>query len=115
MTILAVEQYATVLQLGSVAESDDLLLEQVKLFTPRSRFLILSLKDVFLNTFLIGDIINAYNHFAGYYRGQVHRMAIVDAGDAARRVFDLTRLSTKIPVYPTLGDALHDLPAGPIP
>ena len=115
MAILSVEQYATILLLNSVSESDDLLLEQVKIFTPRSRFLILSIKDVFLNTFLIGDIINSYNHFSNHYRGQVHRMAMVNVSDSARRVFELTKLTDKIPVYSTVDEALRSLPAGPVP
>lgn len=110
MAILAIDHHALVISLKSVSESDDLLLEEMKEFIPRSRFIILNIEYILFSTLLIGEIINAYNLFKEHWDGKAHQMAIIHPDESAQRVFKLSRLSDTIPVYNTVEDALKALP-----
>ena len=110
MAILKLENSAVVLTLRAVPETDELLVEQVRDIIRESRFIILNIKGITFTTILIGDIINVLNLFEEHWKDQSHRMMFVQADPSAKRIFDLTKLSKKIPVYDSVDDAIEDLP-----
>ena len=110
MAILNLENSALVLTLKAISESDDMLGEQVRDLIPRSRFIIFNIKGILFTTILIGDIINVLNLFEEHWKDQLHKMMFVQADPTAKRIFDLTKLSKKIPVYDSVDKAIEDLP-----
>lgn len=113
MAILNVDQSAVILTLKAISDSDEFLLEQIKKFIPESRFIILNIRDIFFTTVLLGDIINAFNLFNEHWEDQIHKMVIVQADESAKRIFTLTHLSEKIPVFDSVEEALQKLPLSP--
>lgn len=110
MAILKLENTALVLSLRAVTESDEILMDQVRDMIPLSRFIIFNIKGITFTTILIGDIINVLNLFEEHWKDQSHRMMFVQADPSAVRIFDLTKLSNKIPVYESVDKAIEDLP-----
>lgn len=110
MAILKLENTALVLSLRAVTESDEILMDQVRHMIPLSRFIIFNIKGITFTTILIGDIINVLNFFDEHWKDQSHRMMFVQADPSAVRIFDLTKLSNKIPVYESVDKAIEDLP-----
>lgn len=110
MAILKLENSAVVLTLRAVPDTDDLLVEQVRDIIRESRFIIFNIKGITFTTILIGDIINVLNLFEEHWKDRSHRMMFVQADPTAKRIFDLTKLSKKIPVYDSVDDAIGDLP-----
>lgn len=110
MAILKLENSALVLSLRAVSESDDMLVEKVRDMIPLSRFIIFNIKGITFTTILIGDIINVLNLFEEHWKDQTHKMMFVQADPSAVRIFDLTKLSKKIPVYESVDHAIDDLP-----
>lgn len=110
MAILQLRQSAVVISLDAVDDSEGVLLDQVRDILPQSRFLVLNIRGVMFTTILIGDIINVYNLFEEHWKDKAHRMVMVHPDPSAKRIFDLTKLTKKIPIYDNVDDALDDLP-----
>ncbi len=110
MAILDLENTALVLSLRTVSESEDILVDQVREMIPLSRFIILNIKGIFFTSLLIGDIINVFHLFEEHWKDQSHRMVFVQADPSAKRIFDMTKLTKKIPVYDSVDKAIEDLP-----
>ena len=110
MAVLNLENSALVLSLISVSESDEILVDQVREMIPLSRFIILNIKGILFTTILIGEIITVLNLFEEHWKDQFHKMMFVQPDPSAKRIFDLTKLSNKIPIYDSVDKALEDLP-----
>lgn len=80
--------------------------EQARAYLATCPYLLLDVRGVQFNSMMIGEIVNLYSAFSNLWQGRTHRLALVNADDFSRRVFETTHLTERIPVYASLDEAL---------
>ncbi len=106
MKVLSVKQSCMVLKVSDLGPSTTPLVEQARAFIQATPFVVLDVEGVHFSSMLLGEVVNLYVEFSGHWKDQRHGMAMAHVPEVSRKVFQVSKLTERIPIYDTLDDAV---------
>jgi hypothetical protein len=94
-----------VLKLSDLGPSTLPLLEQARPFIQATPFVVLDVDGIHFSSMLLGEVVNLYVEFSSHWKDQRHGMAMAHVADVSKKVFQVSRLTDRIPIYDSLDDA----------
>jgi anti-anti-sigma regulatory factor len=112
MKVLSVKQASAVLRLSDLGPSNLPLLEQARPFILSTPFVVLDVDGIHFSSMLLGELVNLYVGFSNHWKGQRHGMALVHVPEVSRKVFQVSKLTDKIPLFDTVDEAVKSFGMG---
>lgn len=112
MKVLSVKQASTVLRLSDLGTSNLPLQEQARPFIISTPFVVLDVEGIHFSSMLLGEVVNLYVAFTNHWKQQRHGMAMVHVPEVSRKVFQVSKLIDKIPLFDTVDEAVKSFGTG---
>ena len=112
MKVLSVKQSCMVIRLSDLGPSDLPLLEQARPLITACPFVVLDVDGIHFSSMLLGEVVNLYVGFTNHWKDQRHGMAMSHVPDISKKVFQVSKLTEKIPIFDSLDDAVKSFSLG---
>jgi hypothetical protein len=112
MKVLSVKQSCMVLRLSDLGPSNLPLLEQARPFIITAPYVVLDVDGIHFSSMLLGEVVNLYVGFTNHWKDHRHGMAMAHVPEVSRKVFQVSKLTEKIPVFDTLDEAVKSFTLG---
>lgn len=106
MKVLSVKQSCMILKVSDLGPSTVPLVEQARPYIHATPFVVLDVDGVHFSSMLLGEVVNLYAEFSSHWKDQRHGMAMTHVPDLSRKVFQVSKLTDRIPIYDTLDEAV---------
>jgi hypothetical protein len=96
-----------VLKLSDFGPSTLPLLEQARPFIHATPFVVLDVDGIHFSSMLLGEVVNLYVEFSNHWKAERHGMAMAHVAEVSKKVFQVSRLTDRIPIFESLEEAVR--------